>query len=73
MRRSFVLSWVMGQPWRAAVWDGNATHGYIDMGNGDDYDYADSGEVGMGLGMVTAMDEEKEYYWNVGTIAQTRT
>ena len=49
MCRSFVLSWVMGQPWRAAVWDGNATHGYIDMGNGDDYDYADSGEVGMGL------------------------
>ena len=26
-----------------------------------------------GLDMVTAMDEEKEYYWNVGTIAQTRT
>ena len=43
------------------------------MGNGDDYDYADSGEVGTGLGMVTAMDEEKEYYWNVGTIARTRT
>ena len=73
MRWSFVLSWVMGQPCCAAVWDGNATHGYIDMGNGNNYDYADSGEVGMGLGMVTAMDEEKEYYWNVGTIAQTRT
>ena len=35
------LCTLMGQPWRAAVWDGNATHGYIDLGNGDDYDNAD--------------------------------
>ena len=71
MSDALELCTLMGQPWRAAAWDGNAAHGYIDMGNGDDNDNADSG--GAGMGMVTAMDEEKEGNWNVATIERTRT